>query len=163
MSTARRSNHILSIVVAGMLLLMVACDGASPPAANPSTAPHPQAEQDLPITLGGFIHNGPEDQKLDGQCGTNITRDALQCDVHNGLMPWNITELTFQVIRNSDPETEHHYYRERVSIGSLQTETVNIKLGIQLPADTRYTISKGKPIVSSHWNWLIVGAKGTPR
>lgn len=158
----RRPMVYLSVVLAGILLLTLACDETTSPASNPAPPPKPQVEQDLPITFGGFIQNGPQDQLLDGQCGTNIARDALQCDIHNGLMTWNITEITFQVIRVGDPENEHHYYRERVSIGSLQTETVNIKLGMQLPADTLLTLRGGKSTTTSHWSWLIVGAKGQP-
>src|SRR5437016_6388171 len=137
-----------SIAVGLMFSTMLGCD-RTVSHSNPAPTPQSQVEQDLPITFGGFIHNGPEEQKLDGQCRPNITRDVLQCDIHNGLIPWNITELTFQVIRHADPESEHHYYRERVPIGSLQTETVIIKLGMQLPADT------------NHWSWLVVDAEGT--
>jgi hypothetical protein len=116
-----------------------------------------------PSHHAGWVHSTwSRRSKLDGQCRTNLPHDALQCDIHNGLVPWNITEIIFQVIRNTDPENEHHDYRERVSIGSLQTETVNIKLGMQLPADTRLTFRNGKSITTDHWSWLIVGAKGTP-
>jgi hypothetical protein len=86
-------------------------------------------------------------------------RNALECDVHNGLVDWNITEVTFQVIRAGDDA--HHYYRERLSIAPLQTEHVAIRLGMQLPPDDQLKIRGrlvGKP--QSHWNWLIVGAKG---
>lgn len=148
-----------SIVLAGVLLLLtLACDETKSPASNP--IPKPQIEQNLTITLGGFIENGPEDQLLDGQCRPNLTRDVLQCDIHNGLIPWNITEITFQVIRTGDPENEHHYYRERVSIASLQTATVTIKLAMQLPADTRLTFRGRQTSTMTHWEWLIVGAKG---
>jgi hypothetical protein len=76
-------------------------------------------------------------------------------------MKWNITEITFQVIRGGDPENEHHYYRERASIASLQTETITIKLGMQLPADTYFKERSGQVDTFTHWSWLIVGAKGT--
>jgi hypothetical protein len=122
--------------------------------------PKTKPEQDLAITFGGWVQNGPEDQLLHGLCGANLTRDVLQCDMHNGLMKWNITEITFQVVRLGDREDERHYYREKVSIAPLQTETVTIKLGMQLPADTQISI-KGRPTrTTSHWTWLVVGAKG---
>ncbi|HLK34687.1 MAG TPA: hypothetical protein VKT29_16450 [Terriglobales bacterium] len=140
------------------LLVTLACDETKSPASNPISKP--QVEQNLPITLGGFIQNGPEGQLLDGQCRPNLTRDVLQCDIHNGLVPWNITEITLQIIRTGDAENEHHYYRERLSIASLQTETVTIKLGMQLPADTRLSFRGGQTSTMSHWQWLIVGAKG---
>lgn len=109
----------------------------------------------------GGLQNGPQDELLNGQCSPNLSRDVLQCDIHNGLMKWNITEITFQVIRGGDPENEHHYYRERASIASLQTETITIKLGMQLPADTYFKERSGQVDTFTHWSWLIVGAKGT--
>jgi hypothetical protein len=148
------------IVLVGLpLLLLLACDESPRAAANPK----PEPEQDLTITFGGFIQNGPQDQLLDGQCSRNVTRDVLQCDIHNGLMNWNITEITFQVMRPSDPQNENHYYREPVSIASLQTETITIKLGMQLPADTYFKKRNGEVDTFTHWSWLIVGAKGRVR
>jgi hypothetical protein len=148
-----------SIVLAGLpALLALACVENTPRSQSNSK---PEPEQDLEITFGRFIQNGPEDQRLDGQCSTNLTRDVVQCDTHNGLMKWNITEITFQVIRTGDPENEHHYYRERASIASLQTETITIKLGMQLPADTYFKMRSGEIKTFTHWHWLIVGAKGT--
>lgn len=142
-------------IFTALFLHCVACD-TTPPIQKPAP------EQALVITFGGFLQNGPQDELLDGQCGLNQTRDVLQCDIHNGLMKWNISEITFQVIRIGDPENEHHYYRERVSIESLQTETFTIKLGMQLPADTYFKMRNGQTHTSTHWSWLIVGAKGTP-
>jgi hypothetical protein len=97
---------------------------------------------------------------VDGQCQANPARDVLECDMHNGLMKRNITEITFQVIRTGDRENERHYYRQSISIAPLQTETVTIKLGMQLPADTRVSIKGGAARTLTHWQWLVVGAKG---
>jgi hypothetical protein len=77
-------------------------------------------------------------------------------------MKWNIREITFQVIRAGDKDDERHYYRERTSITPLQTETATIRLGMQLPADTPIPIQSRPVQTESHWNWLIVGAKGQP-
>jgi hypothetical protein len=145
-------NRIFAAILLVPLLLCLACT---------DSPTEPKPEQDLTITFGGFLQNGPKDELLNGQCQANPTRDVLQCDMHNGLMKWNITEITFQVIRTGDREDEHHYYRQRISIAPLQTETVTIKLGMQLPADTQDLI-KGKALTPrmSHWQWLIVGAKG---
>jgi hypothetical protein len=148
------------VVMAGMFLLTLACDET--PGSVSNSTPKAQPEQDLTITFGGFLQNGPQDELLDGQCSRNATRDVLQCDIHNGFAKWNITEITFQVIRGSDPETERHYYRERTSIASLQTETIAIKLGMQLPADTYFKRRNGGVDTFTHWSWLIVGAKGQP-
>jgi hypothetical protein len=134
----------------------LACNESTP---SRDLHPREQAGQDLQITLGGFVQNGPQDQLLDGQCAPDAMRSVLECDVHNGLMDWNITEITFQVIRTGDEE--HHYYRQQVSIAPLQTERVTIRLGMQLPPDDQFKIHGrlvGKPL--SHWNWLVVGAKG---
>jgi hypothetical protein len=137
------------------LLLSLACE-TTPPVESSS----PKPEQELAITFGGFIKDGPENELLDGQCGENVTRDVLECDIHNGLMKWNITEITFQVMRRDDKDGERHYYRERISIAPLQTETVTIKLGMELPADTRLPLRNRPAQTARHWHWLIVGAKG---
>ena len=115
------------------LSLSLSCDNTQP---TPTPGPKLEPEQDLMITFGGFLQNGPENELLDGQCRNSLARDVLQCDIHNGFMKWNIREITFQVIRTGDAENERHYYRERVSIESLQTQTVTIKLGMTLPRDT---------------------------
>jgi hypothetical protein len=140
------------LAVALLTLISLGCETA-PSESNPK----PEPEQDLTITFGGFLQNGPHDELLDGQCRPTATRDVLECDMHNGLMKWNITETTFQVTRTRDRDDERHYYRQRISIAPLQTETVSFKLGMQLPPDTQLF---GKPL--SHWGWLIVGAKGQP-
>jgi hypothetical protein len=147
---------LFALLAVSLTLMSIACDeGTTPRVATPKEEP----EQDLKITYGGFIQNGPQDQLLDGVCGTDVTRNNVDCDVHNGLMGWNVTEVTFQVIRIGDDQ--QHYYRERVSIPPLQTQHVSIKLGMQLPAD-EYIKYRGKPggQTLSHWSWLIVGAKG---
>jgi len=147
------------VLALSILLTSIACVRRTPRGElNPK--PKVRPEQDLAITFGGFIQSGPRDEVLDGQCSRNATRDSLQCDMHNGFMKWNITEITFQVIRTGDREDEHYYYRQRISIAPLQTETVTIKLGMQLPPDTYDTI-KGRSLgPESHWQWLVVGAKG---
>jgi hypothetical protein len=150
----KRESRIAAVIVP--LLLCLACTNSAPSA---ESIPKPKPEQDLAITFGGFVQNGPEDQLLDGQCQANPARDVLLCDMHNGLMKWNITEITFQVIRTGDREDERHYYRQRIAIAPLQTETVTIKLGMQLPADTQVSIKGRAPKTLTHWQWLVVGAK----
>lgn len=152
-----RSSFVAPLIVS-ITLAFGACDeNTSPPAATPKEV----SEQDLKITYGGFMHDGPEDQLLDGVCGTDTTRNTVNCDVHNGLMGWSVTEITFQVIRTGDDQ--QHYYRERVSIAPLQTQHVTLNLGMQLPADT-YIKYHGKAggQTMTHWSWLILQAKGTP-
>ena len=147
---------LFALLAVSLTLMSVACDeGTTLRVATPKEEP----EQDLKITYGGFIQNGPQDQLLDGVCGTDATRNNVDCDVHNGLMGWSVTEVTFQIIRIGDDQ--QHYYRERVSIAPLQTQHVSIKLGMQLPADD-YIKYRGKPggQTLSQWSWLIVGAKG---
>jgi len=153
-------RDILTEFVISLLLVSLACEEVKPPTA---TAPKEIPEQDLKITYGGFVQNGPQDQLLDGVCGTDVTRNNVDCDVHNGLIDWNVTEVTFQIIRTGDKDDQQHYYRERVSIPTLQTQHVSIRLGMQLPPDD-YIKYRGKPggHTFSHWSWLIVQGKGTP-
>jgi hypothetical protein len=157
-ASLRRASLTQSLFILPALflsLVFIACDETHSRDLHPAQ----QQEQDLAITLGGFVQNGPQDQLLDGQCTPDPTRTALECDIHNGLMDWNITEVTFQVIPIGDDA--HHYYREQLSIASLQTEHVTIKLGMQLLPDDQIKV-RGRPIgkPQSHWGWLVVGAKG---
>ena len=140
-----------------LALAMAACTKTSP-STDVRTAQETTG-QDLKLTYSGFMQDGPEDQLLDGVCGTNATRNVLECDVHNGLMSWYVTGITFQVMRTGDEE--RHYYRERVSIPPLRTAHVAIRLGMQLPPDD-YIKVRGRPGRQSrtHWNWLIVKASG---
>jgi len=147
---------LFALFAVSLALVTLGCvEGTTPRVAVPKEEP----EQDLKITYGGFIQNGPQDQLLDGVCGTDVTRNNVNCDIHNGLVGWNVTEVTFQIIRIGDDQ--QHYYRQRISIAPLQTEHVDIRLGMQLPADD-YIKYRGKPgeQTFSHWSWLIVGAKG---
>lgn len=136
-------RYLPNVLAVFILLVSAGCVEST---LSRDTKQKPEPEQDLTITFGGFIQNGPQDELLDGQCRPNATRDVLQCDMHNGLIKWNITEITFQVTRTGDRDDERHYYRERISIAPLQTETVTIKLGMELPRDTRLF---GQP--QSHW------------
>ena len=63
----------------------------------PDTAKTSEQEQDLVITFVGFIKDGPEAEKLEGVCGTGYTRNVLNCDVYNGLLSWNVIQLTFEI------------------------------------------------------------------
>ncbi len=147
-----RRNFLTGVAIS-LLLVSSACEEvAKPPSAQ---TPKEIPEQDLKITYGGFVQNGSQDQLLAGVCGTDATRNNVDCDVHNGLIDWNVTEVTFQIVPHGDDQ--QHYYRERISIAPLQTEHVTIRLGLQLPTDTYI---KGRTF--SHWSWLIVQAKGTP-
>src|ERR1035437_8915361 len=98
-------RYFFTVLAVSLSLVSLACVERTP---SGDVNPREEPEQDLKITYGGFIQNGPEDQLLDGQCGSDAMRNVLKCDVHNGLMDWNITEVTFQVIRIGDDE--HHYY-----------------------------------------------------
>jgi hypothetical protein len=150
-------RYFLALFIVSLALMTLACDESTTPSV---VTPKEEPEEDLAITYGGFIQNGPEDQLLDGACGTDVTRNNVNCDIHNGLMGWNITEITFQIIPTADDQ-QHHYYRQQVSIAPLQTEHVSIRLGMRLPPDT-YIKYRGKAggQTFSHWSWLIVGAKG---
>jgi hypothetical protein len=113
-------------------------------------------EQDLRITFGGFIQGGPQDQKLEGICGPDWTRSEFDCDIYNGLPNWNVTELTLQVNWSPYGDSDHRFYKQRVSISPFTTQKVSITLGTRLPNSVRVGRTTIEP-----WHWLIVGAKGT--
>jgi hypothetical protein len=147
-------------VLTCLLMGLSACDQLNPPR---EAKPPEQPEQQLTITYGGFIQDGPEDQLLDGTCSPDADRTTIECDIHNGLAGWSITEITLQVIRPPYDETNHKYYRERVEIEPFQTAHIVIRLGMELPPDDQLK-KHGRPIGKpmSHWSWLVVGAKGKP-
>ncbi len=127
--------------------------------------PQPDAEQDLVLTFGGFMQGGDERQKLEGVCGTDETRNVLNCDIYNGLEGWTVTELTFLITWTPYGENNKRTLAKRVSIEPLKTEHVDIRLGLQLPPDTQFRNKQGAPVgpPQSHWSWLIVRAKGHRR
>lgn len=149
---------LFALLAASLALGFLACVERTP---SRDKGPKVGPEQDLNITFGGFMQNGLQDQLLDGHCASDTTRNVLKCDIHNGLMGWRITEVTFQVIRAGD--NQQHFYREQVSIAPLQPEHVDIRLAMDLPPDSQFKVHGqpyGKP--QSHWSWLIVRALGKP-
>jgi hypothetical protein len=103
------------------------------------------------------MQGGDEHQKIDGVCGTDETRNVLNCDIHNGLQDWRVTELVIRVTWAPYSEDDVRDFRQRISIAPLTTETIHVRLGAQLPTDT-YLLGKA----DSHWSWLVVNAKGVP-
>jgi hypothetical protein len=128
-------------------LICVGCNQA----ASPGLSATPKPEQELAITFGGFVQNGPEDERLDGVCGTDATRNVVNCDIHNGLMDWDITEVTFQIVRDGDDS--QHYYRERLQIAPLQTGHATMRLGMQIAPDDQLKV-RGRAVgpPTSHWS-----------
>jgi hypothetical protein len=59
--------------------------------------PKESLSQELRVTSGGFIENHPERGKLDGVCEADPTRNVLNCDIHNGLLDWTVTEIIIGV------------------------------------------------------------------
>jgi hypothetical protein len=142
------SRWVLAFLTLCLLTSLSACTQTSP-----KTKEEPR-EQDLRLTYGGFIYGGPQDQKLDGICGPDWTRNALECDIYNGLPNWKVTEITLRVAWDPYGDDNVRLFRQRVSIPPLTTEKVTVMLGTRLPNDT---IIGKQP--AEHWNWLIVAAK----
>jgi hypothetical protein len=97
-------GSLSALLVVSLALVTLAREESTP---SPDVTPKEEPEQDLRITYGGFIQNGPENQLLDDVCGTDVRRNVVNCDVHNGLLNWTVTEVTFQVIVTGDDEP--HY------------------------------------------------------
>ena len=112
-------------------------------------------EQDLRITVGGFVEDHPEGGKLEGVCGTDYTRNVLDCDIYNGLLDRTVTEIMLVVVWSPYGDDNKRFYRVRVSIEPLKTEHVSVRLGLQLPADD--VVKPGK---ITHWKFLIASARG---
>ncbi len=142
-----------------LILVLFGCQSA------PNTPEKPKAsvppDRDLPITYGGFIENHPERGELNGVCGTDDTRNVLNCDIYNGLLDWTVTEITFVVTWAPYNDDDKRYYRETVSIPPLKTGQVSIRLGMQLPIDSVMKYRAQPPTRLKHWSWLIAGARGS--
>jgi len=148
-----------SFPIAVAVFVMSGCQPAKIPE-EPKGSP---LQQELRITLGGFIDNHPDRGSLKGVCGTDATRNVLNCDIYNGLLDWRLTEITLMVTWWPYNDDDKRYYREVVSIEPLKSGQVSIKLALQLPLDD--VIKRrdaGSPVTMKHWNWLIAGAKGLP-
>lgn len=94
------------------------------------------AEQELQITLGGFIQDHPGEGTLAGTCNpTDYTRSEMSCDLYNGLSNWKLTQTTIIVVWQPYRDDNKRVYRLPVAIPPLNTQRVTFKLGFQLPAD----------------------------
>lgn len=146
--------------VAILTLVLAGCQEAPRPDERKTVST--KTDQDLRITLGGFAENHPESGTLNGVCGTDNTRNVLNCDLHNGLLNWTVTEVTIGVTWTPYGDNEKSYFREAVSIEPLKTGQVSIRLGTQLPSDTYLRFRNKAPVATQHWSWLIANAKGVP-
>lgn len=125
--------------------------------------PKSEDKQDLRITLGGFREGHPDEGKLKGVCSPDLTRNILDCDIYNGLQGWAVSEFTLVVTWSPYQDDDKRYYAQRVSIEPLTSERVSVRLGLQLPQDTRLKFPGGRlGPPQSHWGWQIVEAKGHP-
>jgi hypothetical protein len=149
-----------TIAVALLILVLAGCDTPPQPSEKKIVAEKPA--QDLRITLGGFVENHPEGGILKGVCGTDDTRNVLNCDIHNGLLNWTVTEITIGVTWTPYKDDDVAYYKETVSIESLKTGQVSIRLGTQLPPDSFLKFRNRAPVATQQWSWLLANAKGIP-
>jgi hypothetical protein len=150
---------------AGLLLLSALNVLASSGCAN-QAAPTPHEsltqEQVLPLTFGGFLKDGPEAEQVQGVCGTDDTRNLLNCDIYNGLPGWTITEVTLVITWSPYEKENVRYYQVPIVIEPRTTEHVTVRLGLQLPPDDILKLPRGKVARSSRWHWQNAGAKGYP-
>lgn len=144
-------------ILAGSFLGLFGCGNQAPPA----THENEKREQVLPLTLGGFLKDGPEAEKIDGVCSTDETRRSLICDIYNGLPGWTVTEVTLVVTWQPPGNDSSRLYNVPITIKPLTTERVTVRLGLQLPPDNFFKFL-GKATRNTRWGWQHVGAKGYP-
>jgi hypothetical protein len=118
-------------ILAGSFLGLFGCGNQAPPATHENV----KREQVLPLTLGGFIKDEPEAEKIGGICSTDETRSSLNCDVYNGLPGWTLTELTLAVVWLPHGEDDVRYFQVPIMIKPRTTERIAVRLGRQLPPD----------------------------
>jgi hypothetical protein len=143
------------------LIIGLASVGCQHPSASPPRS-EISDEQVLPITFGGFLKDGPENETLNGVCGTDISRNLLNCDIYNGFPAWTITEVTLAVSWAPYGNGDVRYFRVPVTIQPQQSEHVTVRLGLQLPPDEVLRIPSHKAQLLQHWGWQTVGANGRP-
>jgi hypothetical protein len=120
------------------------------------------AEQVLPLTYGGFLKGGPENEKLDDVCSTDSTRNLLDCDIYNGLPGWTITEVTLAVTWDPYGVDDLRYFKVPVTIPPKTTQHVSLRVGVQLPTDEVVKVPHREPQTTKRWGWHTVRAKGRP-
>jgi hypothetical protein len=130
------------------LALAIACCGCEPQPTHP-TEPV-QSDQQLPLTLGGFVLGGAENERVQGVCYLGTGREVLECDMYNGLTKWTLTELTIVVTWFPYNDDDKRYYRTPVVVEPLTTSRITARLGLVLPRE------------KSKWAWQTVGARGRP-
>jgi hypothetical protein len=120
------------------------------------------SDEDLRLTLGGFRENHPDEGEIGGTCTPDSARLILECDVHNGLVGWTVTDLTFVVTWSPYKDSDKGYYEKKIFLEPFQAKRVSLILGHQLPRDTRLKLRTYVGPLESHWGWSIVGAQGHP-
>ena len=147
------------MIIAAEVLFTVACFGCGNRSA-PATHEDMKRAQVLPLTFGGFLKDGPEAERVRGVCVTDDTRILLSCDIYNGLPGWTLTEVTLAVTWSPYGDGDKGDYQIPTVIKPRTTEHVTVRLGIQLPPDSVFTLPHGKVTTHRGWAWLPVGAKG---
>jgi hypothetical protein len=112
-------------ITATTLLAVILAGCQSTPQLDEKKTVPTKADRDLRITLGGFVENHPEGGTLNGVCGTDNTRNVLNCDIHNGLLNWTVTEVTIGLTWIPYGDDDKSYFREVVSIEPLKTGQVS--------------------------------------
>jgi len=134
-----------ALLAIAALALLLSCESQDSTVHQASTP----VEQDLQITLGGFIQGHPEEGSLAGTCTpTDYSRSEMACDLYNGMSNWNITQATIVVVWAPYQDDNKRVYRLPLAIPSLTTQRVTFKLGFQLPPDSA---SRGERL--THWGW----------
>jgi hypothetical protein len=141
---------MLKLIVAVALLSLGASSGCGRQN-SPTARAEAKREQVLPLTFGGFLKDGPEAEKVGGVCRPNDRRSLLDCDIYNGLSGWTITGVTLFLSWSPYEGDDSRYYEVRAVIKPRTAEHVSVRLGL----GSRW-------VRTSHWSWLIFGAKGYP-
>lgn len=155
-------GRIAEMKVHSLVFAVAACALFGCQATQIYEKPKEPPPQDLRITSGGFVESHPERGTLHGVCETDATRTVLNCDIHNGLLDWTVTEITIGVTWSPHEDDDKRYFRESVSIEPLMTSQVSVRLGLQLPLDDVIKSRSLPPKRMKHWSWLIADAKGVP-
>jgi len=117
-------------------------------------------DQDLLLTIGGFMRDNAEGGTLTGECSPGAGPQELACEIYNGIQGWTVTQVSIQVDWAPALGGRARFYRPPILIESFKSGRVSITVESPLPANSGGSPSGRGSIASRNWSWAIVGARG---
>lgn len=150
-SSLTRTLRLAPAYFALVILLASAC--SKPP------GPTAIVDQDLLLTMGGFMRDNADAGTLTGECRAGSNRQTLECEIYNGIQGWTVTQVSLQVEWAPALGGSTRLYRVPAEIKPFTSQKCTATVESPLPADTGMP-SAESPAANRRWSWSIVGARG---